>query len=179
MEIQVKRFLVSQAIPLVLAGIPGIYIHSILGSRNHLQGVEDTGIARAINRQKLDMSVLEDELSDHNSIRFKILKKYKHLISCRIKEKSFHPNSGQSILNLSPAIFSVLRTPERERERESILTLHNITNQQQRISLDINIFGYDQPTKIFDLLTQRAFTIQNDMTFNLAPYEILWLKTIY
>jgi sucrose phosphorylase len=177
MEIQVKRFLVSQAIPLVLAGIPGIYIHSLLGSRNHLQGVEDSGIARAINRQKLDLSNLDDELSDQSSMRFKILTGYKQLISCRIKEKSFHPNSDQSILYLSPAIFSVLRSPGQE--RESILALHNISNHRQSISFKLKIFENVNPIKIFDLLTQRTFTFQDELKIEMAPYQILWLKSIF
>lgn len=173
-EIQVKRFLVSQAIPLVLAGIPGIYIHSMLGSRNHFQGVEESGTARSINRQKLDAGILEDELSDQNSLRSQVFSGYQKLISCRIKEKSFHPNANQIILPLSPAVFSVLRSSKDE--TESILALQNITNQWQTISFNMNIFGENIPRNLKDLLTQRLFITQNGMKIKIAPYEILWLK---
>ena len=43
MELQVRRFMVSQAIPMALMGVPGVYIHSLLGSRNDYAGVERTG----------------------------------------------------------------------------------------------------------------------------------------
>ena len=44
------RFMASQAIMLMLKGIPGIYFHSLMGSRNYYQGVEESGHARTINR---------------------------------------------------------------------------------------------------------------------------------
>ncbi len=42
-EVAVKRFIVSQAIQLSLAGVPGIYFSSLFGGRNWNAGVEETG----------------------------------------------------------------------------------------------------------------------------------------
>src|SRR5690606_38772488 len=53
-ETQVRRFLVSQAVMLALAGMPAVYIHSLLGSRNDQAGVARTGHNRSINRARLD-----------------------------------------------------------------------------------------------------------------------------
>ena len=49
---QIDRFLASQAILLSLPGVPGIYVHSLLGSRNWPEGVAQTGHNRTINRRK-------------------------------------------------------------------------------------------------------------------------------
>ncbi len=49
----IARFLASQAVALALPGVPAVYIHSLLGSRNWTAGVEETGQARTINREKL------------------------------------------------------------------------------------------------------------------------------
>ena len=49
----ISRFLASQAIMLALVGVPGIYFHSLIGSRNDLRGVHRTGRWRSINREKL------------------------------------------------------------------------------------------------------------------------------
>jgi sucrose phosphorylase len=174
MEIQVKRFLVSQAIPLVLAGIPGIYIHSLLGSRNYLKGVEDTGINRAINREKLDLNRLDDELKSPTSLRSQVISGYKKLISCRINEPAFHPNADQKILDFSPAIFSVLRSTSQG--NEIILALHNITNQKQKISIPMNTFGDVEIHEFVDILTQRTFHSKLEITIQMAPYDIIWFK---
>ena len=50
---RIARFLAAQAILLSLQGVPGIYYHSLLGSRNWLRGVEESGINRRINRGKI------------------------------------------------------------------------------------------------------------------------------
>jgi glycosidase len=56
------RFLAAQAIALVLPGVPAVYIHSILGSRNWQEGVALTGRARSINRERLDAGEIADAL---------------------------------------------------------------------------------------------------------------------
>ena len=53
-DTQVDRFMAAQAIMLSLAGVPGIYFHSLFGSRGWLEGVKETGRNRTINRQKCD-----------------------------------------------------------------------------------------------------------------------------
>ena len=45
-----------------LQGIPGIYIHSLLGSRNDYYGKSISGIARRINREKLDYGYIAEQL---------------------------------------------------------------------------------------------------------------------
>jgi sucrose phosphorylase len=65
---QANRFLVSQAIMLALQGVPGIYFHSLFGSRNDRSAALATGVNRRINRQKFDRSNLETRLADRSSL---------------------------------------------------------------------------------------------------------------
>ncbi len=51
--LDISRFLASQVIMLSLAGVPGIYIHSLFGTRNCQDCVDDSGQARSINRFKV------------------------------------------------------------------------------------------------------------------------------
>ena len=57
---------------LALPGLPGIYFHSLFGSRNDLDGAKRTGRARSINRQKLSLSELRAELEDTHSERHQV-----------------------------------------------------------------------------------------------------------
>ena len=50
-------------------GVPGIYIHSLLGSRNDHEGVNETGRYRSINREKLNRYELEKEILEEGSLR--------------------------------------------------------------------------------------------------------------
>ncbi|MGD9048724.1 MAG: sugar phosphorylase, partial [Anaerolineae bacterium] len=74
---QVQRFIASQSIMLSLAGIPGIYIHSLIGSQSWHQGLAQTGRNRTINRQKLDRTVLEQQIGDPHSLRHQVFRAYR------------------------------------------------------------------------------------------------------
>ncbi|MEA1884512.1 MAG: alpha-amylase family glycosyl hydrolase, partial [Thermotogota bacterium] len=49
-EYNIKKFLGAYAVAISLKGIPGIYIHSLLGSQNWEEGILKNGHNRAINR---------------------------------------------------------------------------------------------------------------------------------
>lgn len=174
--IKINRFIVSQAIPLALAGIPGIYIHSLLGSNNDYAGVQKTGLARSINRQKLDFNEVNLLLSNPQSLTHQIFSKYKKIVEIRISEKAFHPNAKQEIINFSKPIFSVKRTSVDE--EEIILAIFNVSNQNQMIFIKNEIFGNNQIYELQNLLTFEKFIMDTTLKLNVAPYEIVWLKVI-
>ena len=63
-EIRIKRFLAAETILLSMQGLPAIYIHSLLGSRNDYYDKAVSGIYRRINREQLDVSWLERQLTE-------------------------------------------------------------------------------------------------------------------
>ena len=63
LETALGRFLAAHAIAFSLAGIPGIYFHSLFGSRGDLEGAKTSGIPRRINRQKFPLDALEEAFS--------------------------------------------------------------------------------------------------------------------
>ncbi|MCA9898977.1 MAG: alpha-glucosidase C-terminal domain-containing protein [Ardenticatenaceae bacterium] len=152
-----RRFLASQAIMLALRGVPGIYFHSLFGSQNWHEGVQQTGRNRTINRQKFQRDALEEALQ--SGLRQHIFAGYSHLLRLRTTEKAFHPVGAQKILDLHPAVFAVLRSYE----KEALLCLHNVS--AQAITLNLPLTGRD-------LVTGTAVPAQ----LTLAPYQIVWIK---
>ncbi len=130
LDLQVKRFLSAQAIILSLRGLPGIYFHSLFGSRNWRAGVIASGINRRINRQKLTLKALETDLSDPNSLRAKVFQGYKKLLSARASSSAFHPAAAQNILSFGKGIFALERVSLDGLEH--MLCLHNITTIRQQ-----------------------------------------------
>lgn len=65
---------------LALRGVPGIYFHSLFGSRGWPDGVPMTGRARTINRQKLDAAHLTAELGRAGSLRQQVFAGYRGLL---------------------------------------------------------------------------------------------------
>jgi glycosidase len=131
--IQIDRFLATQAILLSLRGVPGIYFHSLFGSRNWNEGVQTRQYNRAINRQKLDLVNLEDELTDQDSLRSQVFRRYRHLLAQRASLIAFHPNGKQRVLEAGCGVFAVLRgSPD---GLQQVLCLHNVTAQPQTTTL--------------------------------------------
>jgi glucosylglycerate phosphorylase len=163
LDLQVDRFMAAQAIMLSLVGMPGIYFHSLFGSRNWKEGVNTTKHNRTINRQKLEREELENQLADANSLRSKVFTRYRELLMARSSTSAFDPHGGQKVLDLEKGIFAVLRTsPDGSRQ---VLCLQNVTAQELEI---------ENPMKktAHDMLTNRLV----DSKIVLKPYQTLWFK---
>lgn len=168
LERQVSRFLASQAILLALAGVPGIYIHSLLGSRNWHDGVQQTGRLRSINREPLVVGEVERALADPVSLRAQVFAGYRHLIETRAAEPAFHPSGAQQVLDLHPALFALLRISPDGRAR--VAALHNVSGESVHVALST----IEGAGRWRDLLTGEDF--HADAEIALAPYQVRWLK---
>lgn len=161
----VLRFLATQAIQMVLPGVPGIYIHSVLGSRNWSEGVRQTGRARTINRKKLKLKKVREQLDVHDSFRSQIFYPYSDMLRKRRAQAAFHPNAGFEVLSLGRCLFAIKRWCD----DQVILALTNIGAAEVRVSLTSQgISG-----KLLDLLTNQRF---NTDDLSLQPYQTLWLS---
>ncbi|HWQ91531.1 MAG TPA: alpha-amylase family glycosyl hydrolase, partial [Clostridia bacterium] len=121
----VSKFMTAQAIMLSLQGVPGIYFHSLFGSRGDLEGARASGIKRRVNREKLDRSKLEAELADKASLRSQVFAQYADLLRFRRRHRAFAPNAPQQVLALDPRVFAILR--ESLDQSEQVLCLHNLS----------------------------------------------------
>ncbi|OGD35718.1 sugar phosphorylase [Candidatus Atribacteria bacterium RBG_16_35_8] len=169
-ELNIKKFIASQAIILSLIGIPGIYIHSLFGTKNYLKGVEKTGQKRTINRKKLPYDKLNEDLANSNSREHKIFTEFMRLIHKRKSEKAFHPNGKQEVLFLKRELFSLLRTSPDGKER--IIALHNITDNIQELCLIKNQYNLNKK-QYYDIISEKIIDIEK---ISLTPYQIMWLK---
>jgi sucrose phosphorylase len=164
LESRVGRFLAAQAIMLAIVGVPGIYFHSLFGSRGWLEGVRQTGRNRTINRQKLPLDILERDLADAGSLRARVFERYRGLLHARRNSSAFHPHGTQRILNVHPSVFAVERASPDGRERA--VCLHNVGGRT--VTIEFN------PVSAVDLLADRPLKVSNP---TLEPYQVLWIKT--
>jgi len=169
LELQVNRFMCSQAVPLALAGIPGIYVHSLLGSRNDLEAVRRTGRARSINRARLRLAELRRELADPGSTRARVFSAYRRLLELRREQRAFHPDAAQEVLDLGPAFFAVKRT-DRD-SGQSILAVHNVTARPQ--PADLHAFAGRSGHR--DLLSGETFSRAALGGLGFAAYQVRWV----
>jgi sucrose phosphorylase len=149
---------------LSIIGVPGIYFHSLFGSRGWLEGVKQTGRSRTINRAKLQLDQLQNELADETSLRFKVFTKYRELLQVRSSTSAFHPHGTQKILDVHASVFALERISPDGKSRA--LCFHNVS--QQTISFSTG------RESLIDLFTGQAVSTSN---VTLEPYQIIWLTT--
>ena len=162
-SLTLRRFLGAQSIMLSLKGVPGIYIHSLLGSRSYHAGVEATGRNRSINREKFELRELEQALADPNSLRHRVLKGLKPILKVRQRGNAFHPQAGQEVLETPETIFALKRFTE----DETLYCLHNVSTESQSLELPETHF-----TNLFTKAKQEGLSI------TLEPLETRWLKIV-
>jgi sucrose phosphorylase len=173
LEMQVRRFIVSQAIMLALAGVPGIYVHSLLGSRSWQEGVAETGRNRTINRQKFDRATLEAELDDPGSLRGQVYTAYRALLHARSQEPAFDPYGEQRVLEVGEGVFALLRLAK---EGAPVLCLHNVSGQAQTVRLGSQAIGTSSGVWTDLLSDERCEAGEAGLVYALPPYAVRWLK---
>ncbi|MDQ2693031.1 MAG: sugar phosphorylase, partial [Chloroflexota bacterium] len=174
LSVQVDRFMISQAIMLAMVGVPGIYFHSLFGSRGWRAGVDLTGRNRTINRQKFDLDSFERELEEEGSLQHQVFQRYAQLLRARAGSLAFHPHGRQEILDYGEDVFAVLRFSPDGSTR--VLCLHNISDYPQRVKLEAKeIFGLFAGGFI-DLVTEDRMDDVSNNVVTLQPYQSLWLR---
>lgn len=166
-----QRFVCAHAIMFALEGIPGVYIHSLLGTRNDYQRLEHSGHNRAINRHQWDWSKLEAQLADPDSPHHQVLVQLQGLLRIRGRQSAFHPNATQFTLQLGTSLLGFWR--QSQDRRQSIFCISNVSDRPQALNLrDLNLIDTDSWR---DLISCEPFA-GVDCELTLQPYRTLWLS---
>ncbi|MEN4643475.1 alpha-amylase family glycosyl hydrolase [Pantoea agglomerans] len=132
---RLKRFLLAHAILLVFPGVPAIYIQSILGGRNHYDGVRAAGHNRAINRQKYDLQQIEADLAGGNWLRQQVYTRLGQLIQLRRRQPAFHPDNPMTLYESENAVL-VLRRHQPE-SADGLLCVFNLSGRSVETQLPV------------------------------------------
>ncbi len=176
MDRQVDRFVSAHSVLLALAGIPAIYVHSLLGSRNWTDGIAATGKLRSVNRQKLNRAELETELADPASFRHQVFTRLLEKIKTRVTEPAFHPNGLQTVVNGPSPLFVIQRTSPDGSSR--VLCIHNLSGKEQR--LDTCPTQGAHLSGVLDDLCNPGHTLavapDGHVEVDVPPYGVRWLR---
>lgn len=132
---RLKRFLLAHAILLVFPGVPAIYIQSILGGRNHYDGVRAAGHNRSINRQKYDLQQIEADLAGGNWLRQQVYTRLGQLIQLRRRQPAFHPDNPMTLYESENAVL-VLRRHQPE-SGDGLLCVFNLSGRSVETQLPV------------------------------------------
>ncbi|MCY9871688.1 alpha-amylase family glycosyl hydrolase [Vibrio barjaei] len=158
-QTNLDRFMAAQSILISMAGVPGIYVHSLLGSGNDIEGLERLGYNRAINREKLERTEVESELANPESRRAQVLSRFKHILGIRKQQRAFAPSASQRVVATSEQLVTFVRD-------EQVLVAINISNQAVELDTNAVLKGVSH-----DLISG------NDLSgvVTVQPYQVMWL----
>ena len=168
-----ERFICAHAIMFALEGIPGLYIHSLLGTQNDYEKVANTQQNRSINRHRWDYQELEENLADQSDHHAIVLTSLKELLDIRIKQPAFHPNATQFTLHLGLQLFGFWR--QSLGRKQSIFSVSNITDHEMELSIqELNLIMTDNWV---ELISGVEIDMQQEFIL-LSPYQTVWISNI-
>ena len=180
LDLHARRFLATQAVMLALQGMPAIYFHSLVGSRNDDEGANESGQPRRINRHKYEWDELRSLIhpstsesptslpqGDDAELASRIYAGYRHLLAERVRQPAFHPDAAQRVIDsANPAILAFQRTSVDGSQH--ILAAVNVSDSPHQ--LDVSRVGHFER----DLIGGQS--VDEDGNFQLAPGQAVWLR---
>ncbi|TCS39993.1 sugar phosphorylase [Reinekea marinisedimentorum] len=165
------RFICAHEIMFSLEGIPGVYIHSMLGTQNDYARLENTKHNRHINRHRWDLAELQKELTNDSSHHSRVYKRLNELLTIRKGQKAFHPNATQFTLQLGDGLFGIWR--QSIDRKQSIFCVSNISCEPATLRLsELNLISMNSWV---DLLSESPVSdISSEIALN--PYQTVWLS---
>jgi sucrose phosphorylase len=171
--LQVKRYVASRSIALVLKGIPGIYTHGAIALPNDHKLVEQTGVKRDVNRGVIDTEIFRKHLHQPGSKRSLLRLEQREISKMRTRNRAFHPAGEMRVLTPSSRVFTVLRiSPDGDRR---VLAMTNVTNEVVRVDIPIDELDVDD-RNWYDLVAGEHWNgTESTLRVELGPYDVMWL----
>ncbi|MDU4127470.1 sugar phosphorylase [Pantoea sp.] len=162
---RLQRFLLAHAILLAFPGVPAIYIQSILGSRNHYDGVRAAGHNRAINRQKYSLKEIEAALAGGDWLRQQIYTHLGKLIQLRRRQPAFHPDNPMTLYDSENALL-VMRRHQPE-SGDGLLCVFNLGGRPVETRLPV-------AHTLQDVVSGRK--VDGTQPVRLDAWQFMWLR---
>ena len=171
-ELGARRFICSQAVMLAMAGIPGVYFHSIVGEHNWTEGPErEGGVSRDINRRRLSWREIEKLLDDPEGEAGWIANVYASMLRVRRGCAAFHPDAAQTIVATPGNSFAILRESFSQKRR--VLCIFNFSEKPLALEKEwVTTTLGKEPGR--NLLKRKKTLDEADWT--LGAYECVWFE---
>jgi len=163
----IDAYLAAHALLVSFQGMPALYIHSLLGTLNDIELVEQTGHTRSINRSRWRMHQLHEVLQDERSLHTRVFRALLRLIERRNAQPALQPHAAQEVIPTLSGVFAMRRIAQ----TQMLLIVSSLIDQPQHLAL--REFGLSPGTYV-DQLSQASITLADELV--LAPYQVLWLE---
>ena len=171
---QFERFLLSQIFTLSLKGVPAFYLPCILASPNDIDTFRKTGQRRDLNREKFEANKLIELLRNFDSPASKNISYLSHVIKVRSRLNSFHPEAFMKCISTNIDNCIVF---QRGLDKDIVYVISNMSGDCLNIPFlrEIDLSPLNTKQRLIDNITG---SILNSDTFELKPYQVVWVSLI-
>lgn len=166
-----QRFLCSQAVALALRGIPAIWFHNMVGTRNWLEGVAK-GEPRDINRRRWERVELDAALAAPSTGMNQVLLEMTALLRVRRCWNAFHPDGPQEILCPTPELLGIGR--EQPDGSQRVLCWFNFSDHPASLP-DTATADFLGAGALRDVLAEPGASEVTSLSEVLGPWQFRWL----
>ncbi|CAO98271.1 sugar phosphorylase [Erwinia tasmaniensis] len=164
-DTRLQRFLLAHGLLLAFPGVPAVYVQSILGSRNDIEGMKVTGQNRAINRQKYALCDIRRALATTGSLRQRIYTALSQLIQVRKGQPAFHPDNPMRLVDSDDTLLVMQRQAKDPQD-----TLWCVFN----VSASTVSYRLPEPRDYHDAIGGEKIDGKQDMA--LGAWQFRWLR---
>jgi sucrose phosphorylase len=165
-----RALIASYAVACAMDGVPAIYFHSLVGSRNWTEGPGLLGHNRAINRQRPSHSELEASLGDPYSLRARTLAGFSSLLQERARRPAFSPSAPRKAFALDGPVFLL----ERGSGATAVLVAINCSHLAASFTLPET---WHAAVRGLDPVSGRSAGLDaTKKTITMAGYGVLWIE---
>ncbi|PIE31548.1 hypothetical protein CSA56_17950 [candidate division KSB3 bacterium] len=170
---QPEKILAALGMALALPGIPFVYLTLPFAKLNDFAYYLETGNPRELNRGRVELEELLQDLRDETTLTFQVFTTYKEFLKVRASCSAFHPNGTLiPVRSESKSLISFLRLSPDNTQR--ILITQNVSSAPQTIDLSLpeRCAGL---TTAHDLMLEESLQLQNRvLSLEFQPFAIRW-----
>ncbi|MFN3215665.1 MAG: alpha-amylase family glycosyl hydrolase [Acidimicrobiales bacterium] len=160
------RFVCAHAIMASLAGVPAVYLNTLVAAGNDTTTAERTGQRRDINRGRMDLEDVRSVLRDASSPRGRTSRAIRDLLAVRRSHRAFHPEARQFVRSVDDRCVCVQRLAA---DGDTVVALANVS--ADTVVIDAASVGIDGTW--VDLLDPAGTS--TDAAIVLAPHQPRWV----
>ncbi|MEQ8841998.1 MAG: alpha-amylase family glycosyl hydrolase [Acidimicrobiales bacterium] len=124
------RMVASHSLAFALAGVPLVYVHSLVASVNDRTRFEGSGVPRDLNRGRFDSPAAFRERRETDPVGGIVWPRLREMLAWRGASPAFHPEAGQRLIDSPDGVVGVHRSAG----DDAALVLVNLSGETQSVS---------------------------------------------
>ena len=172
------KIVAALGMALGLPGIPFVYFTSPFATLNDFRYYLETGNPRELNRGRVVLEELQQQLQDPHSLSAQVFSRYKQFLKLRVSHPAFHPEA--ELIPLAPDNPAIIAFLRRSLDKaQTVLLLQNVSSLEQEVELSLPSDLMPAVHAYQDLLGGEAVTVDPQQFHRqLDPWVIRWFELL-